>query len=486
MTYLWFAAAVIVMAVAHFIRILRWELFIKVYEKPDLKRLLKALSLGYAINYVVPYKLGDLARGFYAGRGMKNGKALGLSTVIVDRYLDIFCVGLIFLGLNLFGGGESVKSASRFYIFFFFALILATVVIYLFKGLLKKLIRLVAGLFNARLEGSLLKFAWALIWNFKDIVLKINKLALLASSIGMWALYIASYYLFAMAFSTVSEATGWVDVFLMLFGETGVRASTVMLSLISGEMGVGQLYIGIFTVAPLLILFLVSLCLRKKKNENREDTDYLNLLPQLNPEERLVFLDKYFSDNNREYINNYLKINHGISIIRDYSAGSNATTMLCVDKRGTFFRKYAFGEDGKKLAEQIKWIEDNSSKIPLPKILEKDVNDFYCYYDMPFKAGALGLFEYAHSNPAEKSIEILKKVFDTLESALYIGGAGAATPSDTVISDYIRNKVTRNLNILKNSRRIKALTEYDTLIINGKTYRNLPAFEKYLTEDYLT
>ena len=42
-----------------------------------------------------------------------------------------------------------------------------------------------------------------------------------------------------------------------------------------------------------------------------------------------------------------MKVNQGISIIRDFSAGSNATTMLCMDDEKTFFRKYAFEEDGK-------------------------------------------------------------------------------------------------------------------------------------------
>ncbi len=47
--------AIILMSVAHFIRVLRWELFVKVYEKPDKKRLLFSFCLGYMMNYVVPY-----------------------------------------------------------------------------------------------------------------------------------------------------------------------------------------------------------------------------------------------------------------------------------------------------------------------------------------------------------------------------------------------------------------------------------------------
>ena len=35
-------------------------------------------------------------------------------------------------------------------------------------------------------------------------------------------------------------------------------------------------------------------------------------------------------------------MNQGITILQDYSAGSNATTMLCMDAEKTFYRKYAF------------------------------------------------------------------------------------------------------------------------------------------------
>ena len=47
----------------------------------------------------------------------------------------------------------------------------------------------------------------------------------------------------------------------------------------------------------------------------------------------------------------FIEINQNITILQDYSAGSNATTMLCTDGAATFYRKYAFGADGAKLAE---------------------------------------------------------------------------------------------------------------------------------------
>ena len=97
-----------------------------------------------------------------------------------------------------------------------------------------------------------------------------------------------------------------------------------------------------------------SLCL-KSKNDGSVDSEesYLNLIPQLDEDERRNFLETYFSNERREYIESYLKINQNILIIRDYSAGSNATTMLCMNNGKNFFRKYAFGADGDKLYRRL-------------------------------------------------------------------------------------------------------------------------------------
>ncbi len=478
-------AAICLMSIAHFIRVLRWELFVKVYEKPDRKRLLGALSIGYLINYVVPYKLGDIVKGFFAGHRMKSGKALGLSTVIVDRYLDVFAVGLIFGILSITGRGNAdLVKTSKFYVIVFGLLVVFTVIIYLLRRLLKKGIRLFSSLFNTRLEVSVLSFAWALIWNFKDIFLKINKLKLILYTVLMWGIYILSYWFFAGCYFAPDSGSGWIDIFSLLFGESGVKASTIMLSFFRGDFDIASVYMIIYMLSPLAILLLVSLILKRKTDGEKSSETYLNLLPQLNAEEKLVFLDIYFSGKSKEYIDNYLKINHSISVVRDYSAGSNATTILAVDDRGMFFRKYAFGASGDKLNEQIEWIRENSDILPLPEILFSETNEMYCYYDMPYDPNAVGMFEFVHSMPSEKSFDIIKRILEKLDETIYRKDTHPA--DDEHIAKYIESKVFKNLHTIAESKRLRPLLEYDTLVINGTEYRNLPFYEKWLSKEYLT
>lgn len=100
---IYIAGAVLFVCIAHLIRIFRWELFIEVYERPNRKKLMQSIACGYLLNYFLPCKLGEIPRAWWAGRSMKNGMALGFSTVIIERYLDIVFVGILFT-LMVLGG----------------------------------------------------------------------------------------------------------------------------------------------------------------------------------------------------------------------------------------------------------------------------------------------------------------------------------------------------------------------------------------------
>ena len=120
--------AIVLVCLAHFIRTLRWELFVKTYEKPNTKNLLQSLSIGYFINSFIPFKAGDLVRAWISGRKMKNGRGFALATVIVDRYLDILVVGILFAIFSAF----NLDSADSvwFYMFLAVGVLAVTLLVY--------------------------------------------------------------------------------------------------------------------------------------------------------------------------------------------------------------------------------------------------------------------------------------------------------------------------------------------------------------------
>lgn len=475
--------AIALVCLAHFIRTLRWELFVKTYEKPNTKNLLQSLSIGYFINSFIPFKAGDLVRAWISGRKMKNGRGFALATVIVDRYLDILVVGILFAIFSAF----NLDSADSvwFYMFLAVGVLAVTLLVYILRGYVKKILKNIAGIFNAGIEIRLLRFFWSLIWSFKDIFKKISKTRLLLETLGMWILYLASYYCFAAFLSHQGSNVNWLDVFYMLFTKNSIHVGSLgAITVTQGMMNVQMIWTGIYLFAPIVILFVISLCLKSKDDETLDsEEEYLNLIPQLDENERLNFLETYFSNERREYIESYLKINQNILIIRDYSAGSNATTMLCMNNGKNFFRKYAFGADGDKLYQQIEWLQRFKDIIPLPDIMQYQKQDNFCYYDMPYDSQAVGLFDYAHSMPKENAWKFIKKATECLENSLYKVNQRPADKA--TIDEYIKSKVNKNLDKIMNAKYLKRLMEYDEIIINGRSFHNLPYYLPYLSEEHL-
>lgn len=475
--------AIALVCMAHFVRALRWKLFVKTYEKPNTKNLLQSLSIGYLINSFIPFKAGDLVRAWISGRKMKNGRGFALATVIVDRYLDILVVGILFAFLSVFklGNADSVQ----FYMFLAVGVLAVTLLVYILRGYVKKILKNIASVFNAKIEIRMLRFFWSLIWSFKDIFKKISKARLLLETLGMWVLYLASYYCFAAFLSHQGSNVKWLDVFYMLFAKNSIHVGSLgAVTVTTGILNSQMIWTGIYLFAPIVILFIISLFLKAKNEEvDNSEEEYLNLIPQLDENERLSFLETYFSNERREYIESYLKINQNILIIRDYSAGSNATTMLCMNNGKNFFRKYAFGADGDKLYQQIEWLQRFKDIIPLPDIMQYQKQDNFCYYDMPYDSQAVGLFDYAHSMPKENAWKFIKKATECLEKSLYKVNQRPADKA--TIDEYIKSKVNKNLDKIMNAKYLKRLMEYDDIIINGRSFHNLPYYLQYLSEEHL-
>lgn len=104
--------ALLLVLVGHAFRLLRWEQFIRIYERPPRGQMLRGMAGGYALNFVLPFHLGDAFRAVYTGRRMKSGIGFALATVIMDRFLDVWFVAFGFIAFRLLRlGGAPVDGA---------------------------------------------------------------------------------------------------------------------------------------------------------------------------------------------------------------------------------------------------------------------------------------------------------------------------------------------------------------------------------------
>lgn len=119
MLALFLLLALLLVLVGHAFRLLRWEQFIRIYERPPRGQMLRGMAGGYALNFVLPFHLGDAFRAVYTGRRMKSGIGFALATVIMDRFLDVWFVAFGFIAFRLLGlGGAPVDGAARYYLVF--------------------------------------------------------------------------------------------------------------------------------------------------------------------------------------------------------------------------------------------------------------------------------------------------------------------------------------------------------------------------------
>ena len=82
-------------------KVLRWQLlFPGDHSRIRRGKLLAALLISYALNTILPARLGELARAYVIGETEKLSKSLALSTIVVEKVLDVLTL-LLFLVLLL-------------------------------------------------------------------------------------------------------------------------------------------------------------------------------------------------------------------------------------------------------------------------------------------------------------------------------------------------------------------------------------------------
>lgn len=484
-----FPLSILMLFLGHYFRMLRWRQSIMVYENVGRRLLLASLILGYSVNFLFPIRiLGDIIRGIYAGRKLKNGYSLSFASILLERCLDVFIVSMLFGMIQLLNLENIIfLRTCIFYIAFSVVVLIFLYLCIRWSIVPKKIIKRISSIFNDQIKLWIMTFCFSFISTMKDIFYRWNKKQLFFNTVVMWGFYSLSYYLFSQFIYYISGSDlGISDIFYLLFSQNNMDLSVFISSnKLERIWGISPMILMIYMLMPLVIMFLLSLLQKYQllRVKPAKPVETINLLPQIQERDRLKFLERYFSEENREYMHLYINLNNNISILEDFSAGSNATTMLCMNQQQTFYRKYAFGLDGKKLLEQLHWLEAQKEHLPLCHIIHSEFSEQYCCYDMEYQSNAISMFRYLHSNPLKNSQQILASVLDTLNENLYIQKQRPADRSS--IQKYIHDKVYKNLDKIKNARQFHDFIQSDNIIINGKSYKNLPRLSYLFSEELL-
>ncbi len=93
----WFILFVLSFFTSHLIRALRWKVILKA-TKPEASvlNLFGATMIGYGVNSVIP-RLGEIYRGFFAGKWENISRSVVLGTIVVERIIDVLVLGIAVL-----------------------------------------------------------------------------------------------------------------------------------------------------------------------------------------------------------------------------------------------------------------------------------------------------------------------------------------------------------------------------------------------------
>jgi len=117
--YLFVAPALLVTFCGYLLRAARWRLIILPSREVSAGRLFPFLIIGFAVNNLLPARIGEFARAYLLGEREGISKSLSFATVVVERILDgltlIFSLFLVSLLFALPGWGRKMGFLSALF-----------------------------------------------------------------------------------------------------------------------------------------------------------------------------------------------------------------------------------------------------------------------------------------------------------------------------------------------------------------------------------
>ncbi|MHB0858526.1 MAG: lysylphosphatidylglycerol synthase transmembrane domain-containing protein [Anaerolineae bacterium] len=97
--YLYLIPAFILLVLVSWARAWRWRLLMGESQPLSLRRVFHLVNIGYFFNNVFPAKVGELVRAYLAGRAIQGGIGRALSTLLIERLLDVLSVVVLLVVL---------------------------------------------------------------------------------------------------------------------------------------------------------------------------------------------------------------------------------------------------------------------------------------------------------------------------------------------------------------------------------------------------
>jgi hypothetical protein len=97
--YLYLVPVFLLIAAISGVRAVRWHLLMERDASLTLAEIYHLVNIGYMFNNILPAKAGEAVRGYLAGRKLAGGLGQAVSTLLIERLLDVLAVVVLLAGL---------------------------------------------------------------------------------------------------------------------------------------------------------------------------------------------------------------------------------------------------------------------------------------------------------------------------------------------------------------------------------------------------
>jgi len=192
-----------------FIRAYRWGIILKPYKKKiKLSTLYNFSMIGYFINFLVPGRVGEPAKGILLAQAENIPKSYGLASVVLERLIDFFIVIMFFI-ISLFfierNNSVFLNQIKKIAVFLLPAVILVFILFYLVNNkrvfpIVEKLIVIISRILPNKIRSRTVEFILHFIKGLQFNLKFVDFLKLFLASVAVWLALIPCYWILMKGF----------------------------------------------------------------------------------------------------------------------------------------------------------------------------------------------------------------------------------------------------------------------------------------------
>jgi len=441
--------ATILLFLGHLVRAARWAILFSPQYFSRRFNLLLGLAIGYMVNTIFPWRLGEILRAFFVSKREAISFSHVAATVVAERLTDLLIIAIAMPAIGYFIDPQNTAMQSLGGQMMLAALggILFTVLVRSSPAA-RRVLWSAASIFNDSIRMSIIEF----FWSFSEIIGggKVLSHNYLLPTVLMWLIYGCSYLTYGLA---VGEATN--ETFFALLG---TPLQPLITRLANADLSTAIPFL-LFSILPVLVVIVYGFS-RQWSSIIRALSAQLQYASPLDAQNLISARERFKKDNEYKYFlsshfsgNDQILSSFGLLAMSDgvmqrlFNGGSEAITALVEVDQQLVIRKFALGLAAKKLHRQADWLKSHQhDNLPIVQVRGERQGNGYYLYDMPFIVPANDFYDVIHTSPIERNQSLLNRIVEQISNFHQRHAAGTANAG--IVETYFNEKVLKNTSFI--------------------------------------